>query len=136
MIVGGLIGAWIVVILALRFGKPGWSRLDKFCLGGAVLGIGLWAASGNPTFGIVTSLAVMFIGSFPTFASAWNDPSKENRSAWTIFFISCVVALFAIPQWTLADASQPVTFLAIEGVMVFILYCKPRPARVQQSLKN
>ena len=122
LIVGALIGAWMVVILALKYGKSGWSRLDKFCLGGAVLGIVLWGISGNPTFGIVTSLSVVFLGSFPTFASAWNDPSKEDRTAWTIFFIACVVAMFAIPARTLADAAQPVTFLVIETIMVSILY--------------
>ena len=124
LIVGAIIGAWMVVILTLKNGKSGWSRLDKFCLGGAVLGIVLWGISGNPTFGIVTSLSVVFLGSFPTFASAWNDPSKEDRTAWTIFFIACVVAMFAIPARTLADTAQPVTFLVIETIMVSILYLR------------
>lgn len=136
LIVCALIGAWMVAILALKYGKSGWSRLDKFSLGGAVLGVVLWGISGNPTFGIVTSLSVVFLGSFPTFASAWNDPSKEDRTAWTIFFISCVVAMFAIPARTLAEAAQPVTFLAIETIMVSILYCRPLLGRLQQSLKD
>jgi hypothetical protein len=136
LIIGALIGAWMVVILALKYGKSGWTRLDQFCLGGAVLGVALWGVSGNPTFGIVTSLGVVFLSSFPTFASAWNDPSKEDRTAWTIFFISCVVAMFAIPAWTLADAAQPVMFLAIEAIMVFILYWRPLTQRLPQSLKD
>lgn len=125
-IVGALCGSWTVAILALKHGKAGWSMLDKLCLGGAVLGIVLWLAFRSPEVGIVTSLSVMFLGSFPTFASAWNDPSKENRTAWTIFFSSCVVAMLAIPAATLADAAQPTTFLLTETIMVGILYLRPR----------
>ncbi len=133
LIVGALVGAWTVVVLALKHGKSGWTRLDKFCLGGAVLGLVLWGVSGNPTFGIVTSLTVMFVGSFPTFVSAWKDPGNENRTAWTIFFVSCIVAMLAVPEWTVANTAQPIAFLAIEGVMMFILYAKPRPARLPRT---
>jgi hypothetical protein len=125
-IVGSICGAWTIVLLTLKYGKSGWTLLDKLCLGGAFLGIALWQAFNNPVLGIVTSLSVVFLGSFPTFASAWNDPSKEDRTAWTIFWLSCVVAMFAIPAATLADAAQPTTFFLIETTMVCILYLRPR----------
>ena len=125
-ILGAVIGAWVVVIFALRYGTPGWTKLDKFCLGGAVLGIALWQIFSNPVFGIVTSLGVVFLGSIPTFVSAWKDPSREDKLAWTIFWVSCVCAVIAIPQWTLADAAQPMTFFAIETIMMYILYFRAR----------
>ncbi len=125
-IVGAILGAWAVAALALKYGKSGWSRLDKFCICGAVLSIVLWQIFNNPVLGIVTSLSAVFLGSFPTFASAWNDPSKENKVAWMLFFISGIIAVFAIPAKTLADAAQPTIFLVIDGVVVFILYAKPR----------
>ncbi|MFH1099079.1 MAG: hypothetical protein V1723_04155 [Candidatus Uhrbacteria bacterium] len=125
-IVGTIIGAYVTVGLALKFGSPGWTRLDKFCLGGAVLGIALWAIFDSPTTGIVTSCSVIFLGSIPTFVSTWEDPSRENRLAWTLFWISCLFALAAIPAWTLADATQPVTFMAIETIEMAILLIRPR----------
>ncbi|MBI4992462.1 MAG: hypothetical protein HZB99_04575 [Candidatus Harrisonbacteria bacterium] len=124
-ILGAVIGAWVVVALALKYGTPGWTKLDKFCLAGAVLGIVLWQAFSNPVLGIMTSLSVVFLGSIPTFMSAWTDPSREDKLAWTIFWVSCVCAVIAIPQWTLADAAQPVTFFAIETIMMYILYVRP-----------
>ncbi len=125
-ITGAVVGAWVVVILALKHGTPGWTRLDKFCLIGAVLGIVLWQVFSNPVLGIMISLSVVFSGSIPTFVSAWKDPSREDKLAWTIFWISCVCAVIAIPQWTLADAAQPITFFVIETIMMFILYIRPR----------
>src|SRR5689334_7666477 len=52
-ILGAVIGAWIVVVLALLYGTSGWTKLDKFCLSGAVLGIVLWQLFSNPVLGII-----------------------------------------------------------------------------------
>ncbi len=125
-ILGSTIGAAVIVILALKYGIPGWTKLDKFCFAGAILGIVLWQTFSNPVLGIITSLSVGFLGSIPTFASAWKDPSREDKRAWTIFFIACVCAIIAIPQWTLAHASQPITFFAIQTIIMYILYIRPR----------
>ena len=124
--IGTIIGAYITVGLVLKFGKSGWTKLDKRCLGGAALGITLWALTRNPVAGIATSCAVLFLGSIPTFESAWEDPSRENRAAWTLYWLSCLSALAAIPAWTIADALQPITFATVETTMMVILYIRPR----------
>ena len=36
-ILGAVLGAWVVAVLALKYGTPGWTKLDKFCLGSAIL---------------------------------------------------------------------------------------------------
>lgn len=125
-ILGAIAGAWTVVALTFKFGTPGWSKLDKFCLAGAALGIALWVAFSDPVLAIVTNMTVLVIGAIPTFASAWRDPSRENRAAWTTYWVSCVCAVIAIPHWTLADAAQPLAFTAIETTMMYVLYFRPR----------
>lgn len=125
-IIGAVVGAWVIVVLALKYGVPGWTRLDKFCLGGAVLGIALWTIFNSPTMGLITSVSVVFLGSIPTFVSAWHDPSRENKVAWTIFWVSCVFAVLAIPKATFQDAMQPITFFLIESIMMYILYIGSR----------
>jgi len=138
-IIGAVIGGWLTVILALKYGISGWSKLDKFCLGGAILGIVLWQTFDDPVLGILTSQGATFLGSIPTFLSAWKDPSRENKFAWTIFFASCVCAVIAIPHWTLADATQPITFFVVESTMMYILFIQPLVKRrskkaIQSSL--
>ncbi|MEK7647301.1 MAG: hypothetical protein AAB378_02935 [Patescibacteria group bacterium] len=123
-----VIGSSLVTILSLKYGASGWTRLDKCCFAGAILGIILWLIFNNPIFGIITSLGVMSIGSIPTFVSAWGDASREDKSAWTIFWISCIFALMAVPAWTVANAAQPITFFATQTIMMYILYIKS-PAR-------
>ena len=125
-IIGAVAGAWIVVALALKYGTRGWTLLDKFCLTGAVLGIILWKIFSSPTLGIITSNSVVFLGSIPTFVSAFKDPTKEDKLGWTIFWLSCICAVVAIPKLTFDDAIQPIVFFFIETTMMFLLYIKPR----------
>ena len=119
-------GVWIVAALALKYGASGWTKLDKFCLGGAVLGVTMWYLFDSPTLGITVSNGIIFLGAFPTFASAWRDPSGEDKAAWTIYWLSCVASVLAIPAWTLADAMQPLTFFVIESVVMYLLFVQPK----------
>lgn len=125
-ILAAVIGASTVTVLAMRYGTPGWTTLEKYCLVGAVLGIGLWQVFGSPVLGIVTSLSLISLGSIPTFLSAWHDPSKEDRTGWTFFWLSSIAAVSAIPSWTLADAAQPITFLSLISIMMYLLFLRPR----------
>lgn len=120
--IGVVSGGTIVLVLALIYGDRGWTKLDKWCLGGAVSGVILWQVFKDPNVGIAAALTVGLIGSFPTVVSAWRDPSRENRLAWTLFVVSCVFAILAIPQWTFQDAAQPIAFLIIDAMVAFVLY--------------
>ena len=124
-IIGAAMGACTVAILALRYGLPGWSIIDRLCLLGAALGIALWWLFREPTVGLVVSTTVILIGSSPTFVSAWKDPTREDRTPWMLYFLSCLLALAAFPAWTWEDASQPIAFTLIESVMMYLLYVRP-----------
>lgn len=126
-IIGAVLGAWAVAILSFRYGKKGWTKLDVFCICGAMTGIGLWRWFNSPVTGIVVSNAVVLIASFPTFKTGWKEPEKEDRTAWTMYFASCVLALFAIPAFTAGDMAQPITFFLIESVMLFLVWRPRRP---------
>lgn len=120
--VGAVSGGIIILVLVLIYGDRGWTKLDKWCLGLAVFGVILWQIFRDPNAGIATALAVGIIGSFPTVVSVWRDPSRENRLAWTLFVVSCVFAIIAIPKWTFQDAAQPIVFLIIDVAVAFVLY--------------
>ncbi|OGF31525.1 hypothetical protein A2533_00730 [Candidatus Falkowbacteria bacterium RIFOXYD2_FULL_35_9] len=134
-IVGAVLGVWIVVFFAMKYGTPGWTLLDKACLMGAVIGIALWQIFSDPLFGIMTSLVVVSLGSIPTFVSAWEDPSKENKLAWVIFWVSSVLAVITIPHWTLEDAAQPITFCVVESIMMYILFSRNQKTISKTSVK-
>lgn len=121
-IVGAVIGVWAVVIVSPRDRTFRWSKLDKFCVGGAILGVSLAQVFQDPKLGILCSCSVVFIASFPTFVQAYRNPVGENRMAWTLYWISCVFAVIAIPEWNFVNTMQPLTFLSLESVMMWILW--------------
>lgn len=121
---GAVIGAWVVVILALKYGSSGWTRLDKYCGLGAMFGILALIFLDNPIVGLTISLCVTFLGSIPTFVSAWEDSGREDKLAWTLFLISCICALIAVPEWDVANAAQPITFFIIEATVVVIIFLR------------
>jgi hypothetical protein len=123
--IGTLIGGFVILILALIYGRKGWTRLDVACFSGAAIGIALWAWSGDPRLGIIASCATGFIGSFPTFRSAWRMPNSEDKTAWVLFSLSCVCADLAIPHLTIEDALQPLTFSAIEAIVTTTIFIRP-----------
>ena len=132
-IVAATCGSWIIVFLALKQGVSGWSRLDKACLAGAALGIALWIAFSSPLLAILVSMSVVFLGSFPTFKSVWDDPGRENLLTWSCFLTSCIFSLLAVPQWSLANAAQPVVFFATNSIVVLLLLVRRHQAALQSS---
>lgn len=125
-IVAVTIGTAVIALLSLKYGKPGWTILDKLCLAGAGLAIVLWQTFDSPAIGILTCLVASLVGAIPTFANAWRKPEEENKVAWTFYWVSCVMAVTAAPSWSLVDAAQPLTFFTIESVVMALLFIKPR----------
>jgi len=124
-IIASVIGTTFVAILAIKHGEGTWKLADKICLGAAALAILLWKIFDDPTLGIAITLIVLVLGAIPTWINGYKNPDKENRTAWTLYFVSCIFALLAVPKWTVADGAQPIAFFVIETVMVIILYTRP-----------
>lgn len=125
-IIGAVSGAWVITTLAIFYGKPTIGVMEFVSIAGAGFGIFLWKKTGNPVLAIACSQAAIFIGAVPTIANAYVDPSQEDALAWTIWFCSCVCALFAIKKWDLANALQPVNFTIIETIMVTLVVVRPQ----------
>ena len=105
--------AWVIFLLACRYGVPGWNRIDQICLVGALISIGLLVP--YPQLALGLSLLATGIGAIPTVASAWEDPAREDAIAWACGTLSSVVILIALGVWTFASAAQPITFLVVNG---------------------
>lgn len=122
---GAVTGAWAITVLALFFGRPSMGSIEWVSVAGATFGVVLWKKTGNAVLAIVCSQVAVFAGAFPTFASAYENPLKEDSLSWFIWWVSCLCALFAIKKWDLANALQPLTFTTIETIMVFLVLIRP-----------
>ena len=124
-ITGAVAGAWIITALAIIFGNPTIGSIEIVSLIGAMIGITLWKKTNNAVIAIVCSQIAVFIAAIPTFVHAYTNPTQEDPVAWSIWFVSCICALFAIRKWDLANALQPLTFTLIETTMIVLIVILP-----------
>ena len=124
-IVGSTIGNWGVVIALFRY-KSIWKPSHKFYIASAFVGIVLSVLFRDPMFAIAISLGVTLIGAFPTFSSTWEDSNREYKPTWTLYAISCIFVLLAIPELSVKDCIQPITYAIVGGVMIYLLYLRPK----------
>jgi len=122
---GAVAGAWVITILALIFGKPSMGSVEWATVAIAALGIILWRAKGDALLGLICAQVATLIGGVPTILDGYRNPKQEDPLAWSIWFLSCVFALFAIKKWNLANALQPLVFTAIETSMVVLVVIRP-----------
>lgn len=120
------IGIFIVAALSLRFGEKGWTKLDLFCLLGAGVGLLLWWLTSEPTFALYLTITVDAIGFIPTLRKAYERPESEDRLAWCLFLVADALNIFAISEWTLAQASYPVYVLVFTLALNALLYLPKR----------
>ncbi len=124
-IIGVSFGGLIVLATVFKYGQKGWEPKDRKYLIAAIAGIIFLFVA--PSLAILTSCAVTFMASKPTFEN-WRN---ENLLAWSIYWVSCALGVAGIPNLTFdpaslaliefKEAAQPVTFFVIETIMMTIL---------------
>lgn len=120
-----VLSVFITTPLALRYGRPGWTGLDITCFMLGIAGLFLWVYTQEATVGIIIGLLVLFVGSAPTWASAWEDPRRENRISLLFGIAASLSAMAAVPYVTVAYIAQPLTFLGLQFIMVYLLWIRP-----------
>ncbi len=116
------IGTTFVALLVLFIrGLKGWNRIDTASLLLAGLAATLWLVFQESLFGIVLGSVAIVVGSFSTIISVWHNPEKEDSISWLIFWLSCLLMMPAIKDWSLGGVIQPLSFLLLESVILWPL---------------
>jgi hypothetical protein len=111
----------LVAILSVRRGDNNWDWLNKACVIGACVGMGLWWITGQPLIALAISILADFLASVPNFRHAWTRPSEENQLGWTLGWGSAVMEIFAVTQWSLAESGWATYFLiSMTITLVFV----------------
>lgn len=125
-IIGASLGAGFVAAIVIKYGEPGWTLMEKICMGLSGLGLVFWLATGDAFNAMLISLAVLLIGSITTVQKAWNDPAGEDKLTWFLWVLSGICAFAGIPSWAVADAAQPIVFFAIDVIVIGVIFISPR----------
>jgi hypothetical protein len=127
-VIGSMIGCNIIFLLSLRRGENAWKMLDVICLAASAVGLILWYAFNNPMFALLMSLAIVTIGSIPTFAMIWKDHKSESLTAWSIWLLSSIAQLSSLEKWSIEYSAQPLSYLFVQATALLFMYLAPRPS--------
>lgn len=116
----------LVVILGYKNSDKTFTKLDIFSFSGALVGLGLWWAFNSPLIAIVMSVLVDLIGAIPTVWHAYKKPQEETASSYVLYSLSAMVALFAIPEFSIAAVLVPVYLMIIDGSIAVIIIFRKR----------
>lgn len=116
----------IVALLAfVRCGEGGWSRLDRWCLGVSALSGLVWWIFKTPVITLLMNMMIVYAGALPTMRKAYRNPKSENKLAWLLFFLGCVLNILAIKDWRFIIMIYPILGAIANGIVVSLL-CWPR----------
>lgn len=111
-----------IAILSLRYGDRTWDGLNKVCVASAGLGLVLWIIAGQPLFALFASIIADIFATIPTFRHAWSKPLEENRLGWTMGWVSGILLMFAVKEWSLAESGWAIYFLSCMTVIVLLVW--------------
>jgi hypothetical protein len=117
------IACLVVSLLAVRYTSFELTKLERYSLLGAGLGLGLWVVFDNPMLVLLTAMTVDGIAYLPTFVNGWRNPYRESMS---MFVISAVGSSLVVIAAVLAHATSrgliyPLYSLVFGSIMIGIL---------------
>ena len=128
------LGCITVALFTIKRGAGGWSQLDRFCFGSAIIAAALWVIIG-PLATFITTLVIDLCGVMPTIYGSYHDPEDEDKLSWVLWFVGGLVSLMAVESlftptvWslnTLTLVAYPAQITITAGIIVWFLVRTPK----------
>lgn len=119
----------IIFILSIKHGVGGHSRLDIFCLAGAVVGLIVWIITDMPQLALGINISIDLLGLLPTIKKTWLAPGTENKPAWVLFSIANAINWLAVDRFTPSVVAYPVYGALCSVTMMYLLFWPRRAHR-------
>ena len=113
--------AIVIFALSIKHGMGGWAKSDMICLVIALLGIGLWQTTKQPTLALYAAIAADFTGMVPALIKTYKFPKTEIWSFFLLDTFAAIFSLMAIKVWTLEEFSFPLYLVLINFAMVLLI---------------
>ncbi|MEM1280779.1 MAG: hypothetical protein AAGG53_12355 [Cyanobacteria bacterium P01_H01_bin.152] len=99
-------------------------KFDAICGGFSLLALVLWLMIEAPRTAILCAIAGEWCAFLPTLIKAWRYPETETGTFYLATFMSLVMVLPAIPQWSIENAAFQLHLLIVSGLLLFAVYRK------------
>jgi hypothetical protein len=117
----------LLIFLASFVNPNSYWRLKKFDLGCGTLSIAaliIWVVAGSPQSAIMLALAGDGFAAIPTLTKAWRYPETETGAMFIGSFLSSVLVIPSIPEWTIENAAFTLYLASASALMLIAVYRK------------
>lgn len=124
--VGYCIGSSVISVLSVKRGTGGFEKIEKICLGLAVVGMSLWITTGDPVKALLLNILADACAGLPTIIKLAKDPKSEDTLGWLTFFVGALLGIFASEVKTVETVGYLV-FASTFTLMITLMTLLPRP---------
>jgi hypothetical protein len=131
LLIAQVVSQFAITVLAFKYSRGKWQRIDGICLAGAGVSLVLWWFSGNPLVALLINTAMDLLGAIPTINKIYRDPTSEDLGFWMISFLAAVLNLLAIENFSLSFTVFP-GYLLILHIVVLTLLTRPKWSQLRE----
>ena len=123
----GFANPTLITILSVWRGSK-WKKprlFERFCFLFGVVSLAMWMLMRRDPnlaqYALYVAIAADICAAIPTIIFVWSEPDRDRPLAWVIFAIGYFLAVFAIPQNTLANWIVPLYMTLVALLVAFPL---------------
>ncbi len=126
----------IITTLAVRYTTFTLTRLERYTLLGALIGVVLWLVFDDPMLVLLAALTVDAIAYLPTYVNGWQNPHHESLSMFVVSTIgsSLVLAAAVLNQASSHGLVYPIYSVVFASIMITILVTRRKRATVIEQV--
>lgn len=115
----------IIFLFSLKYGFRGITKTDTAFLVCALLGVGLWIFTNNPTLSVVIAVSIDLVAFVPTLRKTWKYPSTETPILFGTNVLRHILALLSLQAYNIATTLHSIAMIITNTLMtIFILVRK------------
>ena len=111
----------IIFLLSLRYGFKKITLLDTFFLFVALIGIGFWIFTNDPTISVIIAVGIDLVAFVPTILKTWTYPRTETPLLYSMNVTRHALALFSLQTYNIATTLHSIAMIATNSVMTLIM---------------
>jgi len=134
------VGATLVALLSIKYGKGGWRTTDRVALGGVILTCLVWFTTEHPIVMLFSAAIVDCLALWPTIKDVAEEPESEEAFPWAVTVVGCFLNILALDvtmfqTWQFDTAFTPLYLFAINAT-VLALILRPQLIQVSPRVKQ
>lgn len=90
------LGSLIVLILSIKYGVGGWSKLDRYALAIAAGGVGVAVLAHEPIIALLGNIAADISGTVLTVHKTFRAPDTETTISWALTGTSALAGVLSV----------------------------------------